>query len=113
MGQEVVEVRPPDELKLPLFFHLQWLVTALPGVIVQVRWWRAWWQRGWVHIRRRLPARLSLSALLPSWPCPALPAEPLPRIPVTLATPSRDPPTHPGLRCRASQPWTAPSSTAR
>ena len=35
-GQELVEVRPPEELKLPLFFHLQWLVNALPGVIVQV-----------------------------------------------------------------------------
>lgn len=36
-GNEVLEVRPPEDLKLPLFFHLQWLVDALPKVIVKVR----------------------------------------------------------------------------
>jgi DNA-directed RNA polymerase III subunit RPC1 len=29
-----MEVRAPEDAKLPLFFYLQWLVAALPGVIV-------------------------------------------------------------------------------
>lgn len=36
-GDDVLEVRPPDDGKQPLFFHLQSLVAALPGVIVKVR----------------------------------------------------------------------------
>lgn len=31
-----MEVRAPEDAKLPLFFYLQWLVAALPGVIVTV-----------------------------------------------------------------------------
>ena len=32
-----LEVRAPEDAKLPLFFYLQWLVASLPGVIVTVR----------------------------------------------------------------------------
>jgi len=31
-----MEVRAPEDAKLPLFFYLQWLEAALPGVIVTV-----------------------------------------------------------------------------
>lgn len=36
-----MEVRAPEDAKLPLFFYLQWLVAALPGVIVTVSGGRA------------------------------------------------------------------------
>ena len=36
LGDWGLEVRPPDDGKQPLFFHLQSLVAALPGVIVKV-----------------------------------------------------------------------------
>ena len=35
LGEGTLEVRPPDDGKRELLFQLQWLVTALPEVIVQ------------------------------------------------------------------------------